>query len=66
MFVLGEAIGPAAAAALKRREAGSGERHPAQLGDPDALAAEFPRLGARIKSGAAEHGGSPADRFESG
>ncbi|HKO83362.1 MAG TPA: TetR/AcrR family transcriptional regulator [Actinomycetota bacterium] len=69
-FVLGNAIGPAAAAALTRklgRDGGNGEErlHDRMVG-ARAVAAQFPRLRARLDTAAAGYGAAPEHSFEFG
>jgi AcrR family transcriptional regulator len=66
-YVLGNALGPAAEVSLTRKLGPDGD---ALLRDSMAkareVAAEFPRLRARLDSAAAEYGAAPEDSFEFG
>jgi AcrR family transcriptional regulator len=69
-FVLGNALGPAAAASLTRklsRDGGDAEElmrdHMAKARE---IAAQFPRLRARLDTAAAEYGAAPDNSFELG
>src|SRR5215217_2680163 len=69
-FVLGNALGPAAAAALTRRlgrDGGNGEeRLRDRMAGARAVAAQFPRLRARLDTAAADYGAAPKHSFEFG
>jgi hypothetical protein len=69
-FVLGNALGPAAAASLARKLSRDGGNAEELLRDHMArareIAAPFPRLRARLHSAAAEHGAAPEHSFELG
>jgi AcrR family transcriptional regulator len=69
-FVLGNAIGPAAAAALARKLGRDGGNATALLRDRLAgareVAAQFPRLRARLDTAAAGYGAAPEHSFEFG
>ncbi|HLK37731.1 MAG TPA: TetR/AcrR family transcriptional regulator [Polyangiaceae bacterium] len=62
-FVLGNALGVAAATTLARRGK-TGMR--ATLANAKAIAAQYPRLRARLETPAARHGASPAGAFQLG
>jgi AcrR family transcriptional regulator len=69
-FVLGNALGPAAAAALTRklgRDGGSGEELLRdRMAGARAVAAQFPRLRARLDTAAADYAAAPEHSFEFG
>jgi len=69
-FVLGSALGPAASASLARklRRGGRGakKRVLARMANARAIAAELPRLRARLDSAAAEYAAAPPGSFEFG
>jgi AcrR family transcriptional regulator len=69
-FVLGNAIGQAAAAALTRklgRDGGNGEELLRdRMAGARAVAAQFPRLRARLDTAAADYGAAPEHSFEFG
>ncbi len=69
-FVLGNALGPAAVASLTRRLSRDGNAAEAQIRERMAkagrIAAQFPRLGARLKTAAADYGAAPENTFEFG
>jgi AcrR family transcriptional regulator len=69
-FVLGNAMGPAAAAALTRklgRDGGNGEeRLRDHMAGAREVAAQFPRLRARLDTAAADYGAAPEHSFEFG
>jgi AcrR family transcriptional regulator len=68
-FVLGNALGPAAAASLKRRlsqEDDPARQMHAAMAEAEQVAARFPRLRARLDTPAAEYGTAPEDTFTSG
>jgi AcrR family transcriptional regulator len=66
-FVLGNALGPAAAASVTRklgRDGGAPMRE--SMAKAVEIAAEFPRLRARLGTSAADHGAAPDDTFKFG
>jgi AcrR family transcriptional regulator len=69
-YVLGNALGPAAAASLTRKLGRGGSDGSELIRDNIAkakvIAAEFPRLRTRIETGAAEYGAAPENSFEIG
>lgn len=66
-FVLGNALGPAAAASAGRRLARDGEDSMREsMAKAAEIAAEFPRLRARLGTPAADHGAVPDETFEFG
>src|SRR5262249_38065071 len=69
-YVLGNALGPAAVASLTRKLSRDGGNPDQLLRDRMAkareIAAQFPRLRARLGTAAAEYGASPEDTFEFG
>jgi AcrR family transcriptional regulator len=66
-FVLGNALGPAAAAALARKLGrDGGETVEDGVAKAREVAAEFPRLRARLGTAATDHGAGPAGTFEFG
>ena len=69
-YVLGNALGPAAAASLNRKLDRGGSdaselirEHVARVKE---IAAQFPRLRTRVETGAAEYGAAPENSFETG
>jgi len=70
MFVLGSALGPAAAASLTRklnREGGDAEAQLQEtMAKARAVATEFPRLRARLGTAAAKYAAAPEQTFEFG
>lgn len=69
-FILGNALGPAAAASLTRklRREGSNaeELMRGNMATARGIAARFPRLRARLETAAAEYGAAPHNTFEFG
>ena len=69
-FVLGNALGPAAAASLTRKLSRDGGNAEELMRDSMAKAREiatrFPRLRARLRTAAADYGASPENSFELG
>jgi hypothetical protein len=69
-FVLGNALGPAAAASLSRklgRRGGNAKESIREgMARAKAIAADFPRLRARLETPAAEYGAAPENTFEFG
>jgi AcrR family transcriptional regulator len=69
-FVLGNALGPAAAAALTRRLSRDGTNAEALIRDTVAkardIATQYPRLRARLETPAADYGAAPENTFEFG
>jgi AcrR family transcriptional regulator len=69
-FVLGNALGPAAAASLPRKLSRGGGNAEALIRDTMAkargIAAQFPRLRARLETPAANYGAAPGNTFEFG
>ena len=67
-FVLGNAIGPAAAASLRRElsRGDSGKLMDAGMTEAKEVAAQFPRLRARLETTGAGHGAAPDSSFEFG
>jgi AcrR family transcriptional regulator len=69
-FVLGNALGPAAAASLNRKLSRDGGVAEARIGDTMAsareIASQFPRLRTRLGTTAAEYGAAPEHTFEFG
>jgi AcrR family transcriptional regulator len=69
-FVLGNTLGPAAAAAVARRldrgEASEARAWQVSMQDARAIAAEFPRLRERLDASSTEYGASPEHTFEFG
>jgi AcrR family transcriptional regulator len=69
-FVLGHALGPAAAASLTRKLSRDGANAQELLRDrmenARKIATQFPRLRARLDTAAANFGAAPADTFEFG
>jgi AcrR family transcriptional regulator len=69
-FVLGNALGPAAMASLTRKLSSDGGDAEQLMGDSVAkasqIAADFPRLRARIQSSAANYAAAPDNSFEFG
>jgi AcrR family transcriptional regulator len=69
-FVLGNALGPAAAAALARkfrRDGGSAQQLMREsMATASEIATQFPRLRARLKTAAAQYGAAPEKSFEFG
>jgi len=69
-FVLGNALGPAAAASLSRRLSRDGGDAGEQMRDSMAkaaeIAAQFPRLRDRVETAAAQYGAAPDESFEFG
>lgn len=69
-YVLGNALGPAAATALKRKLNRRGGNAKKLMGDRVAqarkIAAAFPRLRERLKTASADYGASPENSFEFG
>lgn len=68
-FVLGNALGPAAAASLSRklsRERGRDEQIRESMTKARKLATEFPRLRARVDTPAADYAAAPENTFELG
>lgn len=69
-FVLGNALGPAAAASLNRKLSRDGGDAEARIGDTMAnareIATQFPRLRTRLGTTAAEYGAAPEHTFEFG
>jgi AcrR family transcriptional regulator len=68
-YVLGNALGPAAAASLTRklgRGSDGSELIRDNIAEAKVIAAQFPRLRTRIETGAAEYGAAPENSFEIG
>ena len=69
-YVLGNALGPAAAASLTRKLDRGGSDGAALIRENVAkakvIAAQFPRLRTRVNTGAAEYGAAPEDSFHIG
>jgi AcrR family transcriptional regulator len=69
-FVLGNALGPAAAASITRKldrgGRNAGERFRDSMAKASEIAMAFPRLGARIGSAAADYAAAPEHTFEFG
>jgi AcrR family transcriptional regulator len=68
-YVLGNALGPAAAASLTRklgRGSDGSELIRDNIAKAKVIAAQFPRLRTRIETGAAEYGAAPENSFEIG
>lgn len=69
-YVLGNALGPAAAAALTRKLGRAGGNARKRMRDNMAnarkIATQFPRLRVRLKTAAAEYSAAPEDSFEFG
>jgi AcrR family transcriptional regulator len=69
-FVLGNALGPAAAASLTRKLSRDGGNAKERLRDHMAkareIAAQFPRLRARLETSAADYGAAPENTFKFG
>ncbi|WP_055585242.1 TetR/AcrR family transcriptional regulator [Streptacidiphilus griseoplanus] len=69
-FVLGNALGPAAADSLARRLGRAGDDAAEAMRDSTAkaheIAARFPRLRARLETAAAGHGAAPDNSFQFG
>ena len=69
-FVLGNALGPAAAASLTRRLSREGGDAEEQIRDGLAkarqVAAQFPRLRSRLETASADYAAAPDDSFEFG
>jgi AcrR family transcriptional regulator len=69
-FVLGNALGPAAAASLTRKLSRDGGNAEELLRDTMTkareIATQFPRLRARLDTAAADYGAAPEDTFEFG
>jgi AcrR family transcriptional regulator len=69
-YVLGNALGPAAAGALTRklgRDGGDAEElMRASMAEASEVAAAYPRLRARLDTAGADYGASPSDGFEFG
>ncbi len=69
-FVLGNALGPAAAASLTRKLSHDGghadELIRASVAKASEIAEQFPRLRARLDTAAADFGAAPANTFEFG
>jgi len=69
-FVLGNALGPAAAASLTRKLSRDGGNAEELMRDSMAkareIATQFPRLRARLRTAAADYGASPENSFEFG
>ncbi|HTF10934.1 MAG TPA: TetR/AcrR family transcriptional regulator C-terminal domain-containing protein [Asanoa sp.] len=69
-YVLGNALGPAAAGALTRKLGRGGvdaeELMRASMAEATEVAADYPRLRARLGTAGADYGASPSDGFEFG
>jgi AcrR family transcriptional regulator len=69
-FVLGNALGPAATASLTRKLSRDGGNAEELIRDSMAeaieIATQFPRLGARLETAAADYGAAPDNSFEFG
>jgi hypothetical protein len=68
-YVLGNALGPAAAASFARKLARDGDAEAlmrANRAENMAIAAQFPRLHARLESPSVEYAAAPEDGFEFG
>ena len=69
-FVLGNALGPAAADSLKKRLSRDGGNAEELISDSMAraseVAAQYPRLRARLETASAEYAAAPAETFEFG
>jgi AcrR family transcriptional regulator len=68
-FVLGNALGPAARASLTRKLGGGGDAEKAlrdTLAQASQIAAQFPRLRARLRTRKAHYGAAPDNTFQFG
>ena len=65
-FVLGNALGPAAAASLSRKLSGDGQLMRDSMAEAREIAAQFPRLRARLETPAAAYAAAPDDTFAFG
>jgi AcrR family transcriptional regulator len=68
-FVLGNALGPAAAASLSRKLSGDGNAEQLMrdsMAETREIAAQFPRLRARLETSAAAYAAAPDDTFAFG
>ena len=68
-FVLGNALGPAAKASITRRLGGGGDAEQAlrdTMAEASQIAAQFPRLRARLRTGKAHYGAAPDNTFQFG
>jgi AcrR family transcriptional regulator len=68
-FVLGNALGPAANASLTRKLGGGGDAEKAlreTMAEASQLAAQFPRLRARLQTRKAHYGAAPDNTFQFG